>query len=68
MASIILAHPSLKKAIIHVLDASGGIKDEVPVKFYPSEYTLEKSNEFASINIPGLESPVLQFTEAVWEP
>jgi len=52
---------NLKKAIIHILNASGGIKDEVPVKFFPSEYTLEKSNEFASINIPGLESPVLQF-------
>ncbi len=52
----------LKKAIIHVLDARGNKKYEVPVKFYPSEYTLEKSNEFASINIPGLESPVLQFT------
>ncbi len=53
---------NLKKAIIHVLDASGNKKSEVPVKFYPSEYTLDKSNEFASINIPGLESPVLQFT------
>ncbi len=53
--------PDLKKAIIHVLDASGNKKDEVPVLFYPSEYTMEKSNEFASINIPGLESPLLQF-------
>ena len=57
------AGPSeLKKALIHVLDASGNKKSEVTVKFYPSEYTLEKSNEFASINIPGLESPLLQFT------
>jgi hypothetical protein len=53
---------SLKKAIIHVLDARGNKKREVPVLFYPSEYTIEKSNEFASINIPGLESPILQFT------
>ncbi len=53
--------PDLKKAIIHVLDGSGNKKDEVPVFFYPSEYTMEKSNEFASINIPGLESPHLQF-------
>ena len=52
----------LKKAIIHVLDARGKIKDEVPVRFYPSEYTMEKSNEFANINIPGLESPMLQFS------
>jgi len=52
----------LKKAIIHVLDAHGEKKEEVPVLFYPSEYSMEKSNEFASINIPGLESPMLQFS------
>ena len=52
----------LKKAIIHILDAQGERKEEVPVLFYPSEYSMEKSNEFASINIPGLESPMLQFS------
>jgi len=52
----------LKKAIIHILDARGEMKGEVPVLFYPSEYSMEKSNEFASINIPGLESPMLQFS------
>lgn len=52
----------LKKAIIHILDAQGEMKEEVPVLFYPSEYSMEKSNEFASINIPGLESPMLQFS------
>ncbi len=52
----------LKKAIIHVLDARGNKKGEVPVLFYPSEYTMEKSNEFANIGIPGLESPLLQFS------
>lgn len=53
----------LKKAFIQVFDAYGKVKDEViPVLFNPSEYTMEKSNEFASINIPGLESPMLQFS------
>lgn len=52
----------LKKAYIQVLDAQGKVKEEVPVLFNPSEYTMEKSNEFASINIPGLESPMLQFS------
>ena len=56
------ASPELKKAMIHVLDASGTMREEVPVLFYPSEYTMEKSNEFASINVPGQESPILQFT------
>ena len=52
----------LKKAIIHVLDARGNKKEEVPVLFYPSEYTMEKSNEFANKNVPGLESPQLHFS------
>lgn len=52
----------LKKAFIQVLDAQGKVKDEVPVIFNPTEYTMEKSNEFANINIPGLESPMLQFS------
>jgi LysM repeat protein len=52
----------LNKAIIHVLDAKGDKKYEVPVCFYPSEYTMEKSNEYAKKNIPGLDSPLLKFT------
>jgi len=53
----------LKKAVIHVLDAKGKKKSEVPVLFYPSEYSMEKSNEFTNIDIPGLESPLLQFNK-----
>ena len=53
----------LKKAYIQIFDAQGKVKDKVvPVLFNPENYTLEKSNEFASINIPGLESPLLQFS------
>ncbi len=52
----------LKKAFIQVLDARGKVKEEVSVTFNPTEYTMEKSNEFANINIPGLESPMLQFS------
>ena len=52
----------LKKAFIQVLDAQGKVKEEVSVTFNPTEYTMEKSNEFANINIPGLESPMLQFS------
>ena len=33
----------------------------VPCKFNPKELNIEKSNQFAEINIPGLSSPVLQF-------
>ena len=52
---------NLRKAHIQVLDANGTVKEEIPVLFNPGEYSMEKSNEFANINIPGLESPLLQF-------
>jgi LysM repeat protein len=51
----------LTKAYIQVLDAQGKTKDKIPVLFNPDNYSMEKSNEFANINIPGLESPLLQF-------
>lgn len=51
----------MEKAKIIVLKGKNkGTKIEV--LFNPKEYTLDKSNEFANINIPGLESPLLQFT------
>src|SRR6516225_6324430 len=31
------------------------------VLYNPTEYTLSKSNQIAEINIPGLDSPILQF-------
>jgi len=34
---------------------------EIPLRFNPSEYQLQKSNNFAEIAIPGLETPPLQF-------
>ena len=52
---------NLRKAHIQVLDANGAVKEEIPVLFNPGEYSMEKSNEFANITIPGLESPLLQF-------
>ncbi|MEJ2366107.1 MAG: LysM peptidoglycan-binding domain-containing protein [Deltaproteobacteria bacterium] len=38
-----------------------GKKDTVEVLFNPTEYRLNKSNQFAEIGIPGLEAPPLQF-------
>lgn len=58
---------NLKKAFIQVLDSQGKVKDTVPVLFNPTEYSMEKSNEFASVNIPGLESPLLQFSRGNME-
>jgi len=51
----------MEKAKITVLKGKDKGK-EFEVMFNPKEYTLDKSNEFANINIPGLESPLLQFT------
>jgi nucleoid-associated protein YgaU len=34
---------------------------KVPFQFNPKELSIEKSNQFAEVNIPGLSSPVYQF-------
>lgn len=57
----------LKKAFIQVLDAQMNVTKVVQVLFNPAEYSMEKSNEFATINIPGLESPMLQFSRGNME-
>jgi hypothetical protein len=49
--------------MIHVLDARGRKKREVEVLFYPSEYGMDKENDFAVISVQGLDSPFLQFTK-----
>ncbi|MDH4100233.1 MAG: peptidoglycan-binding protein [Nitrospirota bacterium] len=36
--------------------------EEVLVLFNPTEYSVEKGNQFAEIAIPGLEAPLLQFS------
>jgi Contractile injection system tube protein/LysM domain len=51
-----------EKAIISILDVQGKTVRNVSVLINPFEYTLEKENEFASIGIPGSQSPLLQFT------
>src|SRR3989304_8940209 len=33
----------------------------VPCMFNPKELSVEKSNQFAEVNIPGLSSPIFQF-------
>jgi len=43
----------------------GGSKKNtrIEVLYFPSEYSLEKSNTFSEVAIPGLESPYLQFVK-----
>jgi nucleoid-associated protein YgaU len=38
-----------------------GVEKDFVVQFNPTEYGLEKSNSYAEITIPGLDSPLLQF-------
>ncbi|HXG30009.1 MAG TPA: hypothetical protein VNK81_00050, partial [Thermodesulfobacteriota bacterium] len=33
----------------------------VPCLFNPKELSVEKSNQFAEVNVPGLPSPIFQF-------
>lgn len=39
----------------------------IPLRFNPTEYQLQKSNTFAEIGIPGLESPPIQFVRGAAE-
>jgi hypothetical protein len=52
----------LEKAFITPYDASGNPGTAIAVLFNPTEYSLDKSNNFSEIPIPGLGSPLLQFT------
>lgn len=51
----------LMKAAIIALDKNGDKLDELEVLFNPEQYSIDKSNQFASQAIPGQESPVIQF-------
>ncbi|WP_406661831.1 LysM peptidoglycan-binding domain-containing protein [Methanolobus sp. ZRKC3] len=53
---------NLHKAFIEVLD--GEQKGErIEILYFPPEYTMEKSNSFSEIAIPGLESPYVQYVK-----
>lgn len=53
--------PSLKKALIQVLDEQENATEEIRVEFNPTEYSLDKSITYSSQNLLGLTSPVTQF-------
>jgi len=53
---------ALEKALVQALDEKGNPKGEpVKVLFNPTEYSIEKSNQFQSTAIPGLQAPVTSF-------
>ena len=51
----------LEKAQITPILEGGKKGPAISVMFNPAEYSLNKSNSFAEIAIPGIDSPVLQF-------
>jgi hypothetical protein len=57
---------SFVNALVEVLDADavapkGRLQKSFSVQFNPTEYTLNKGAQIAEINIPGIDSPILQF-------
>lgn len=54
---------ALEKATIQAMDPSGSnIGNPITVLFNPAEYTIEKGNTFQQTALPGLGSPITQFT------
>lgn len=51
----------LKNAIIRVYWDGRSKPEDIDVQYNPSEYTFEKQNQIAEIQIPGLDSPLQQF-------
>src|ERR1051325_1811859 len=56
------ARKGLVRAYLEILQPTVAEKDRViHLHFNPTEYQVQKSNNFAEIGIPGLESPPIQF-------
>ncbi len=55
----------MTRAMIEILeksvDPSNGLKPMFYVQFNPTDYTRAKGAQIAEINIPGIDSPILQF-------
>ena len=49
---------ALEKAVIINTDTS----ERISVLFNPEEYSLNHANNFASVTIPGMRAPIIQFT------
>jgi LysM repeat protein len=58
--AVLLAGQSLIQAYLEILVPK--VADPIiPFRFNPTEYQIQKANNFAEIAIPGLESPPIQF-------
>jgi hypothetical protein len=59
--------PKPLKATFQRLGQNGTLSDPLQVRFNPTEYTLSKGAQFAEVQIPGLDSPILQFVHGQTE-
>lgn len=51
---------SMAHARLIMIDRNG-VRTEIPLRFNPTEYQIQKQNTYAEIAIPGLDAPPLQF-------
>ena len=61
------AAQGLVRAYLEVVTPKNVPVPIIPLRFNPTEYQLQKSNNFAEIPIPGLESPPIQFIRGTCE-
>lgn len=55
------------KAVLEIVRPQGVDKPIIPLLFNPTEYQLQKTNNFAEVAIPGLETPPLQYVRGAPE-
>jgi nucleoid-associated protein YgaU len=49
--------------IVHDENGNKNDKNSIPVLFNPQQYSINKSNQFASLSIPGRSSSIIQFVK-----
>ena len=59
--------PKPLKATFQQVNFDGSLGSPILVNYNPTEYTLNKGAQLAEINIPGLDSPILQFVRGQTE-
>jgi nucleoid-associated protein YgaU len=55
------------KAVLEIVRPKGAKKPIIPLLFNPTEYQLQKTNNFSEIAIPGLENPPMQYVRGAAE-
>ncbi|MEX3788818.1 LysM peptidoglycan-binding domain-containing protein [Paraburkholderia sp. BR14374] len=66
LSPVQIAGQSLVQAYLEIV-APRVADPVIPLRFNPTEYQLQKANNFAEIAIPGLESPPIQFVRGASE-